>query len=213
MEVARSWTEAREKGLTTYFTGKPCKHGHIAVRHAKGGNCSECAAAMVAKWRAHSKEYLKKYRHEYSAANRAALREARREYERLNPDYVVRNNANTKRWAEKNKAYLAEYRKQWAGANPEREAAYLRNKRARRRNNGGKHSADDMAQILALQGGKCACCGCVITRRNKTVDHIVPSYHGGRNDRSNLQILCRSCNSSKGTRDPVAFMRERGRLL
>ena len=213
METVKSWKEARDRGLTTYFTGKSCKRGHISVRMAKGGSCAECRAGFSAKWRARSKDHIKKYQREYIAANRDALREARREYERLNPDYIARNNASTKRWAEKNRAYLAKYRKRWARDNYERETTYLRNKRARRRNNGGKHSADDVAQILAAQGGKCACCGCLITRRNKTVDHIVPSIRGGRNDRLNLQVLCRTCNSSKGTRDAAAFMRERGRLL
>jgi len=34
-------SKAREKGLKTYFTGKPCKHGHIALRRVNN-NCTEC---------------------------------------------------------------------------------------------------------------------------------------------------------------------------
>ena len=34
-----------------------------------------------------------------------------------------------------------------------------------------------------------------------TIDHIVPRYAGGNDDLSNLQIMCRSCNSRKGIRD------------
>jgi hypothetical protein len=30
-------------GLARYFTGKPCKRGHIAERHCPGGNCVKCA--------------------------------------------------------------------------------------------------------------------------------------------------------------------------
>ena len=33
--------EAKLKGLTKYFTGKPCKNGHSAYRKIDGG-CSEC---------------------------------------------------------------------------------------------------------------------------------------------------------------------------
>lgn len=34
--------QAKSKGLAYYFTGKPCKHGHISYRHVSGGACHEC---------------------------------------------------------------------------------------------------------------------------------------------------------------------------
>jgi hypothetical protein len=33
--------QAREQGLKTYFTGKPCKNGHVALRYT-AGRCLEC---------------------------------------------------------------------------------------------------------------------------------------------------------------------------
>lgn len=33
-----------------------------------------------------------------------------------------------------------------------------------------------------------------------TVDHVIPKSAGGGDDRANLQVLCRSCNSSKRNR-------------
>jgi 5-methylcytosine-specific restriction protein A len=41
---------------------------------------------------------------------------------------------------------------------------------------------------------------CSFCKRTKdlTVDHIVPLSNGGFTVESNLQVLCRSCNSSKG---------------
>lgn len=38
---ATSKNEAKSKGLTHYFTGKPCKHGHLSIRNVSG-HCVEC---------------------------------------------------------------------------------------------------------------------------------------------------------------------------
>jgi len=35
-------TEAKRQGLTQYYTGKPCKNGHVATRYTKTSRCSEC---------------------------------------------------------------------------------------------------------------------------------------------------------------------------
>jgi len=37
-----SQAEALRQGVTYYFTGKPCKHGHLSERFAKNKNCREC---------------------------------------------------------------------------------------------------------------------------------------------------------------------------
>jgi hypothetical protein len=34
--------KARAHGLTRYFTGEPCKHGHRSDRYALGGHCVAC---------------------------------------------------------------------------------------------------------------------------------------------------------------------------
>lgn len=39
--------EAHKAGLKHYFTGKPCKHGHVAQRYITTGNCFECARRFV----------------------------------------------------------------------------------------------------------------------------------------------------------------------
>lgn len=52
-------------------------------------------------------------------------------------------------------------------------------------------------EVFERDDFRCLHCG---TRRLLTVDHIVPKVAGGSNDLSNLQTLCRSCNSRKGCR-------------
>ena len=36
--------EAMQRGLKNYFTGKPCKKGHVAKRYTSASKCVECAA-------------------------------------------------------------------------------------------------------------------------------------------------------------------------
>lgn len=40
--IARSRPEAKRLGEAHYFTGKPCKHGHIAPRSTRWGTCRDC---------------------------------------------------------------------------------------------------------------------------------------------------------------------------
>lgn len=59
------------------------------------------------------------------------------------------------------------------------------------------------ARAMIRQNGLCAGCGLKLVNKNHrpnsaTLDHIVPvSSHGGNKD-SNLQVMCRPCNLSKG---------------
>ena len=50
------------------------------------------------------------------------------------------------------------------------------------------------------QGGACSHCGRYGTMSTMEADHVVPYSKGGKTDYSNLQILCRPCNRSKGNR-------------
>ncbi len=63
--------------------------------------------------------------------------------------------------------------------------------------------------LYGLQSGFCGGCGEHFLKRNLTVDHIVPRTAGGTDHPDNLWLLCAACNSSKGTRSQVEFLRDR----
>jgi ATP-dependent DNA helicase RecQ len=56
--------------------------------------------------------------------------------------------------------------------------------------------------ILERDGYRCDMCNESVEGRDATVDHIVPAALTGEpvNTLSNLRLLCRSCNSKKGTK-------------
>ena len=50
-----------------------------------------------------------------------------------------------------------------------------------------------------------ACCYCG-TREHPAVDHMIPTSRGGQNGGDNMVWSCRSCNSSKGTKDVLEWL-------
>ena len=53
------------------------------------------------------------------------------------------------------------------------------------------------SMILKKYNYKCIKCG---STENLTLDHIKPFSRNGTDDENNLQILCKKCNSKKGSR-------------
>jgi hypothetical protein len=51
--------EASKNGLTFYYTGKPCKHGHYSQRLVKGGSCKKCKNIYQEKYRTENEEFIK----------------------------------------------------------------------------------------------------------------------------------------------------------
>jgi len=67
-------------------------------------------------------------------------------------------------------------------------------------------------RIGNMQRWKCAVCAVGI-KDNYHLDHITPLARGGKHEPRNLQLLCPTCNVRKSAKDPIAYMRELGRLL
>lgn len=58
--LPKTRAEAKAQGAKYYFTGEPCKHGHIAPRKAKGA-CVECLKLEWEKGNQTRAEYFREY--------------------------------------------------------------------------------------------------------------------------------------------------------
>lgn len=56
--------KAKAKGLDMYFTGKPCKNGHISERYVSNWQCIDCSQEYSKQRYQENKEDIKQYRQE-----------------------------------------------------------------------------------------------------------------------------------------------------
>ena len=61
---------SKEKGLSTYFTGKPCKQGHIAERRTVNGQCCECNKIACVQYYQKNTQYFREHKAKWSAKNK-----------------------------------------------------------------------------------------------------------------------------------------------
>ena len=52
-----------------------------------------------------------------------------------------------------------------------------------------------------LDKGVCYYCQAKISRKEATMDHIVPLSSGGKSTRNNVVVACKPCNNKKKDRD------------
>lgn len=60
-QLAATPREAKARGQTRYFTGKPCRHGHIAERRVSDTHCVKCSNATVQAWKKANKDRFATY--------------------------------------------------------------------------------------------------------------------------------------------------------
>lgn len=185
-------TAAIAKGEKTYFTGVPCKRGHIAPRRVDSYACTECTRERSTAWAQTNPEATRAAHRKYHGSNRQKRTAARAEYYQLN------------------RAKLLASSREWTKNNRERVRYFVRNRRAR---TAGKLSPDIESTLFKKQRGCCAVCRSALKATHTHLDHIAPLARGGPNIDGNVQLLCKRCNQRKHAKDPIQFMQEQGYLL
>lgn len=174
---------------TRYNTGKPCANGHMTDRFTCNGNCVTCDAGRNARW------------HESHPGLGAAWARKRR------ADDPTGHRAEVMRWAKKNPHLVKAILRDWKAANIDHVRHKGRiataNRRTKVAGNGGTFTDEDIRILREKQGGMCAVCD--ITDHLE-IDHVPPIARGGTSDPSNLQLLCRFHNRSKGAHDFLEWL-------
>lgn len=165
--------DAIAAGRDTYFDGSPCLNGHVSIRKVKNHRCVECQRIASARHR-----------------GRGLVKESTKAAGRF----------RACAWAKANPRRHAERGAKWRAENPVAMRAILQRRRSREANAEGSHTADDIRRIFSDQCGRCVGCSEQMGILSMTIDHIIPLSRGGSNYTENIQLLCRPCNSSKGTR-------------
>lgn len=163
---------------------------HPEKRRILGNRWYKNNKEKAAQYYKKNKERINKYAKQYASQNKEAACE------------------RTKRWSAANADHIKKYRTK----NKEAFCAYSAKHRARKVFAGGSFTDNEVKQLMSRQQMKCSVCRTSIIRRFDR-DHIIPLSAGGSNFISNIQLLCPSCNRSKGAKDPVSFMQRRGFLL
>jgi 5-methylcytosine-specific restriction endonuclease McrA len=210
--------------------------GDRGGRQVPRSQCKECMkkerakrspelAAKTAKWRKddpeRARESVRNCYHKHKSERNAYDRERWQDPARREPS-LERNKIWKKNHPENVKASRAKiaprlkvYYKKYNQDHPDQCAEYRNRRRALICEAGGDYTAEDIADIRRMQKDKCAYFAyCHTHLKGKgAVDHIVALSKGGTNDRRNLQLLCKSCNSKKHATDAIDFIQSRGGLI
>ena len=162
------------------------------------GKCQQVLPVSAFSKFAQSKDGLQSYCKACSAAYYAAHREERSAYD------AAYHAAHREEERARDAAYYAAHR--------EAARAKNRNRRARKRNAPGSHTAAQVKELLQKQKGKCVYCKSNI-RKGYHADHVIALANGGSNDIKNIQLTCPTCNHSKNAKDNIEFAQQRGFLL
>lgn len=184
--------------------GKPCTRCGTSEWY-DSGRCKKCTQASNRRWEDANPEKRREQGRRWRKANPDKSRANTRKWHKENPDKI---REIYRSWCEKNPEKRLAINRQWQKNNPENARARSHRYRTSKSEAGGSFTASEWKALKKQYGGRCACCG---QKTKLTADHVVPVIAGGSSDISNIQPLCKSCNSSK--RDKATDYRTKPGIL
>lgn len=140
--------------------------------------CSKARMIPNAKWR--DKVKIKEYMKSYGLKNKQKI------------------NMLSRDWVRKNKSKRLACQRKYREVHKDKIKALHENRRAAKAMSPGKVTAREWVDIKKRHDFRCAMCGLQEPLIHLTMDHILALSNGGHHVPSNIQPLCKSCNSSKG---------------
>ncbi len=123
-------SDAKLQQQQYYFTGKPCKHGHLALRRTRDGKCKDCDLMYGASWRKENPNAAAEWRKENPDYAKEKYQENREERLKQSHDWYVVNREhallNHKKWYydPANEQAIKQNRKDWYEKNPDYDSNY-----------------------------------------------------------------------------------------
>ena len=170
--------------------------------------CKDCVAKYHKQHYEKNKDQInkrnKQYRESHNEYNHVYYQEHKEEsIDRVKQYYQEHKEERreyNKQYYQEHKEERNKYSKQWRKTNPEKANMHGKKWRAKKAGLEGSHTVADEEHIKKMQGYKCISPYHDGNNGPLTVDHIVPITKGGRDDVTNLQAICRSCNAKKRTK-------------
>jgi hypothetical protein len=189
MDYPKTRAEAKSAGAKYYFTGEPCKHGHVALRKTKG-SCVECLKIEWEEGNQARAEYFREYN------RREEVKDRKNEWYQENREMVI-NNAATRP-----AHVLREYRNTWKTNNKTQIRADTKARRRKHREATprwlSRKQRSEIRQIYQI-----AITMTQTTGEQYVVDHIVPlrsDYVCGLHVPWNLRVITQEENLKKSNK-------------
>lgn len=186
--------EAKALGLNRFFTGRPCKHGHVAERYVAAGKCIICQDIASKKWinadPGRARKSLRARGERFSRTEKYAANTRRYRATGKYATKVARHNASH--------AHKARMAKWWRQHRPKANAYWMKRHAAKLTATPGWNNPFFIAEAYELAELRTH-----VTGIRWNVDHIIPLRSPkvcGLHVHTNLQVIPEGENFRKSNR-------------